>query len=113
MSRQAKKIDGRANNGGGRAGAGRKATKSALPGGAAFASAVLARLRDHDIPGMGRIKDAEEYALKLLAANDIRVQKETFLALLYWMYGKPVQPVDHNPDNKPVRIGVTIRRIGA
>lgn len=96
--------------GGKREGAGRKKTKSALPGGAAFADRVLARIKELKLKDM---KTAEDLALRFLGSNDERIVKEVCMGLLFWKYGKPVQPISH-PEGVPTQqVNVTIRRIGA
>lgn len=95
--------------GGKRANAGRPKTKSALPGGSAFAERVLRRIPECNLKG---IKSAEDYALSLLSAADVRVRKETFLALLYQQFGKPPMAIEHR-GNQPVGINVTVRTVGS
>lgn len=83
---------------------GRPATKSLLPGGAAFADRVLARIPELvDNEKKQLYKDAEDFALHLLEASDIRVQKEMFLALIYQKFGKPVQPISSGDGEFVVR----------
>ena len=80
-----------------------------MPGGAEFAGRVLAKIPKLGLKG---IESAEDYAADLLKSRDIRVRKETFLALLQYYHGKPVQPVQAKLD-APAGINVYIHRVGA
>src|SRR4029077_2156405 len=95
-------------SGGSREGAGRLPTKATQPGGAGFALAVLNRIGKLKLRG---IKDYEDYALELLKAQDVRVRKEVFIALLLWLFGKPAQAVElSNAAGQPFEI--VVRNIG-
>src|SRR5271157_2233360 len=54
------------------------------------------------------LRDAQ--TLKGEPDNDLRFRVER--EIQDQAAGKPVQPVDHNPQNQPIAINVNIRRIG-
>ena len=79
--------------GGHRPGAGRKPNKGIVEGGAELCQRVLDRIPElQRVVGKEKIKCVEDYILfVLLGAQDVRVNKEALLALLYMIYGKPTQ----------------------
>lgn len=99
------------NRGGHRTGAGRPKTKIAKgTKDTGFAERVLKRIGELKLAD---IKNAEDYALQLLATADNRIRKEVFHDLLNRVYGRAPIGVEHTGEiDHTGEVKVTVEFLG-